>query len=235
MEENMKTELAPITAAWLAEAKALFGPPPVLSTEDEKQFTQIFDRVIECLKAADMVELIDIRHYTYATWMIERFTRHATVAIDRGYRQILEFQAQQMKQQKVRKEWQVKDKAEQIGAKRSDIGHLVVLEDSIIESVSDIDELFERKDKELLHNRALEKGILFQEQLDRLIASQTARQHAALRQLEVYRAGLGQKVREATAQIIDAEYKEVDNGSEQTAAPSLVPSQEESANDEPQD
>jgi hypothetical protein len=235
MEENMKTELASITAAWLAEAKALFGPPPVLSTEDEKQFTQIFDGVIECLKAADMVELINIRHYTYATWMVERCMRHATVAIDRYYRQALEFQVQQAKEQKARKERQVGYKAEQISFNPSDIGHLVTLEDTILESFSDIDELFERKDKELLHNRAFEKGILFQEQLDRLIASQTARQHAALRQLELYRTGLGQKVREATSQIIDAEYKEIDNGSEPTAAPSLVPSQEESANDQPQD
>ena len=231
----MQTKLAPVTVAWLAEAEALFGSPPVLSTEDSRQFTQIFGRVIECLKPEDMVELINIRHYTYAVRLIERYMRHGTVAIDRYYRQALEFQVQQAKEQKARKKRQVGYKAEQITFNPSDIGHLVTLEDAILESVSDIDELFERKDRELLHNRALEKGIVYQEKLNGLLTSETARQHAALRQLELYRAGLGQKVREATAQIIDAEYKEIENGSDQTAAPSLVPSDQEGSNDEPQD
>ena len=50
----------------LDRSKALFGPPPVLSTEEPKRFDGLFDQVIACLKPRDTVELILIRHFVYA-------------------------------------------------------------------------------------------------------------------------------------------------------------------------
>ena len=41
------------------------------------------------------------------------------------------------------------------------------------------------------HNRALEAGIVFHEQLDKLIASAIARRNSALEQLELYRVCRG--------------------------------------------
>ena len=40
-----------MTKAQLDECKALFGPAPVLSTEDVAHFETIFDRVANCLEA----------------------------------------------------------------------------------------------------------------------------------------------------------------------------------------
>ena len=88
----------------LDRSKALFGPPPVLSTEEPKQFDGLFDQVIACLKPRDTVELILIRHFVYALWEIERLTRYGTVSIERWYRETLQLRAQQEKLQKARKE-----------------------------------------------------------------------------------------------------------------------------------
>jgi hypothetical protein len=219
-----------MTEAELAGCKMLFGPPPVLSTEDQKQFEGILDKVIMCLTPQDMVELIYIRQFVQASWIIDRFTRHGTVSIERWYRQSLQYQAQRMKIQKTRKEAQAQNKADQSGQAPRDIAHLVALEENIIESASDIDEILLRKATELEHNRALEKGILLQEQIERLITSATTRRNGALGQLELYRIGLGQLVRESTSEIIDGECHEVSRQPQESVVPPLVPSKEENTN-----
>src|SRR2546423_7574348 len=86
------------------QVKALFGPPPVLSTEQPEQFEELFRRMIACLKPRDTVELILIRHFVYAVWEIERLTRYGTVSIERWYRETLQLRAHQEKLQKARKE-----------------------------------------------------------------------------------------------------------------------------------
>ena len=69
------------------QVKGVFGPPPVLSTEQPEQFEELFRRMVACLKPRDTVELILIRHFVYALWEIERLTRYGTVAIERRYRE----------------------------------------------------------------------------------------------------------------------------------------------------
>src|SRR6478736_10059439 len=96
----------------LDRSKALFGPPPVLSTEEPKQFDGLFDQVIACLKPRDTVELILIRHFVYALWEIERLTRYGTVSIERWHRQLLANQAQQNKLLNERKESLARNNAE---------------------------------------------------------------------------------------------------------------------------
>ena len=209
---------------------ALLPPPPVLSTEDPERFKQVFEGVVECIKPSDMLELILVRHYVDAVWTIDRLTRHSSVAIDRWYRQQLDYLVQRQKVQNARKEAQARHN-NQNSQTPPDIAHLTALENKVFESVTDIDDILKRKATEIEHNRALEKGILFQEQLDRLVESATKRRNDALRQLELYRAGLGQFVREATDQIIDAECKEVEVPPQLTEAPSLVSSNQEDLND----
>jgi hypothetical protein len=100
------------------------------------------------------------------------------------------------------------------------------LEDSFFEVLSDTDGIMERRATEFEHNRAFGQGILFQERLDKLIASRIARRNDALQQLELYRAGLGQLVQKAANEILDAEFDEIKGQLEQSAAPSLAPSEE---------
>ena len=79
------------------------------------------------------------------------------------------------------------------------------LEEKVVEAASEIDEILERTPTELQHNRALEKSILFQEQLDKLIVSATKRFNDTLELLEHYREGLGQQLRQAAEEVLKAE------------------------------
>ena len=82
--------------------------------------------------------------------------------------------------------------------------------------VSKVDQALEQTASEIDHNLALERSVEFREHLDRLIESETKRRNDALRQIELYRAGLGQSVSAVTKEVIDAEFKEI------TAKPSVV-------------
>ena len=215
----------------LESTKALFGPPPVLSTERPEQFEELSNRIIACLKPRDTVELILIRHFVYAVWEIERLTRYGTVSIERWYRETLQSRAQQEKLRKARKEDLAWKNAEKNSTKPADIAALVALEDSFFEVLTDTDGIMERRATEFEHNRAFGQGIAFQERVDKLIASRIARRNDALRQLELYRAGLGQLAQKTASEILDAEFNEIKGQLGQSAAPSLAPSEESASND----
>ena len=107
----------------------------------------------------------------------------------------------------------------------------MALEDSFSEVLTDTDEIMERRATEFEHNRAFGQGILFQERLDKLIASRMARRNDALQQLELYRTGLGQLAQKVASEILDAEFEEIKGQLEQSAAPSLTTSKESAPND----
>ena len=53
-------------ASNFAKLKKLFGPPPVLSSEDPKAYDTIMARFIECLKASDFIEQMFVKDLTDA-------------------------------------------------------------------------------------------------------------------------------------------------------------------------
>ena len=78
-----------------------------------------------------------------------------------------------------------------------------------MDATSEVCRALQQTASEIDHNLALEKSAEFREHLDRLIQSETKQRNDALRQIELYRAGLGQSVGTATKQIIDAEFEEI--------------------------
>src|SRR5262249_45504740 len=204
--------------------RAMFGPPPVLRTERHVQYKAIFDRYMELFEPQDILELTLITHLVNDFWLINRYRRHQTLVIERWHQQSLAFQTQRCRSQDDRKEHLAREKAETTTSKPADIAKLVRLEDNIDAAVGDVDEILDRRPAELEHNRALEQGSAFQEQLDRWLTVAMARFTKNLELLEHYREGLGPLWRKIADQIIDADYKEIAPRSEQIAAPPLVPS-----------
>jgi hypothetical protein len=89
--------------------------------------------------------------------------------------------------------------------------------------VSDGDEILERTPTELEHNRALGNGIVFHEQLDKLISSATKRFNETLVLLEHYSEGLGRRVRQAAQKLLAPNCREQNEDTLlQTEAPSIV-------------
>lgn len=178
----------------------LFGPAPVLSTEEAGNFQSLLKQVTAALKPLDVIELILIRSFVIEVWTIERLRRHATVAIDRRYQDYLEGMLHRAKVQKARKD--NLDLRTFAHATPRDIATLAAFAETP-------EDLLTRKATETDHNRALEKGIDLQMRLDTLMASATRRRNDALQQLELYRAGLAVQAKEAASRIVEGEFQEV--------------------------
>lgn len=218
-------------AASPIEMKTLLGPPPILSTESAERFGQVFDQLIACLKPQDMVEGILVWEFAIPSWEINRYTRHRTVSFDRSFKQSLDFQVQRVKTQKARKEQLASDLAAHLTLTPSDIAHPTRLETEIKDLSSEIAEILKRTPSELDHCHALEKSLAFHKDVEFLITSLTKRRNEALQMLDFYRAGLGKRVEEAMGNILDAEYKLVQEQPQQSAAPPIVPAETGEAED----
>src|SRR5262249_15686233 len=117
------------------------------------------------------------------------------------------------KAQRLKKQEELSKKlAEKTGRPATELSKMVELCEVIESSVEDVDALAEgrhERRREIMHNQALEAGVVFQEQLDRLISAAAKRRSDALQQLEHYRAGLGRQLRELTDHIIEGEAVEL--------------------------
>jgi hypothetical protein len=102
-----------------AEQKNLFGPPPLLSSENGDHYNELWTRLATCLNPRDFMEELLVKTVVDATWLTQRYVRHQTLAIERRFRQNLEFQAKRSKDIKQRRDEQVKALAEKTGRLRA--------------------------------------------------------------------------------------------------------------------
>jgi hypothetical protein len=210
-----------------AKIEALSGPPSVLRSEDRELYEKIRDRFMACFAPEDVLEWHLVNRLIEEAWFIKRYSRHQTVAVGRWYQQSLEFQAQRAKAQSARKETLANSFAERMTQRPPEVADLLHLEGKVLDSAAELDEILLRTPNELQHNRALEKSMLFQEQLDKLIASATKRFNETLELFEHYREGLGQRLRRVAEEVLKADGPLHDgNGSPQTEGPSIVPPEE---------
>jgi hypothetical protein len=220
----MNTKIfTPTTKGELSRIFGLLGKPPVLSSEDERQFGEVFYQVVECVEPRDMVEMIYSWHFVCASWTIKRYIRHGTVVIERFAQQNREFRAQRAKLRDQRRSAQMSREVDKLTQGPADVAHMVQLERIHEEGVNDIDAVFEASDLERDHNKSLAQSMLLQEQLNALVVSQTRIRDEALRQLDLYRKGLGKLASDATDAALNGRSDEEDT-TDVVDAPSIVPS-----------
>jgi hypothetical protein len=82
-------------ATQVAELKRLFGPPPVLSTEDADAYEEVMAQFLKNFSPLDFLEKVFIKDVANATWDITRYTRHKTLAMEHKFQQRLEYQVRQ--------------------------------------------------------------------------------------------------------------------------------------------
>jgi hypothetical protein len=192
-----------LTETQVGKFRALLGAPSVLSTENAEHYNEMWGQLVACLMPGDFMELFLIWQVQDATWMIMRYSRHRTIAVERGYRESLEFQVKRRQMQKARREAIAQEIAEKAGRPVSELQRLIDLDLTVESAPREALEIVEREPSEIDHNRALETGIKFQTQLDQLINSANRRRETALKQLEFYRDGLGPYLRRVSDEIID--------------------------------
>jgi hypothetical protein len=213
-----------MTSKEIAEARRLFGPAPILTSEEPEQFEDFFVQIANDLKPQSFMELLLIWNVTLASWNLNRYMVHATIAIERRYEDGVRQELLRARLQQARKKEQIT--AEIRSSRPTDIAALAELEETISSAIGDLEELHERKTRERDHNAAFEKSMALQEQLHRLITSETRRRDGGLAQLELFRAGLGAQAKHAVAQILEGEFQEV-----LPATASLVPVEQQARND----
>jgi hypothetical protein len=196
-----------LTKEEIAGARRLFGPAPVLTSEEPERFEEFFTQLANALKPGDFMEVLLIWHFTLASWNLNRYTLHAAVAIERRHEEGVRQELQRARLQHAQKKQEIR--AEIRGCRPNDIAALAELEEIIDSTPDDMQEIQKRKKKERDHNLAFERSIAFQEQLDRLTNNATRRRDDTLAQLELYRAGLGIQAKEASNQILEGEFQEI--------------------------
>ena len=207
----------------------LLGSPPILSTENPEHYKEIFLLVVSCVNPENMLEVISLWHYTCASWFIKRYMRHGTLAIERHAAQISAFHAARAALRQQRKSGLERVEVQKLTETPADVARLVRLENNMDAAADDVDAILDTAERD--QNKALQQGIALQEQLNTLIISQTAIRNDSLRQLELFRVGLGKLVSEATDKIIEGECKEVDDLPREIEAPSIAPSGDENFHD----
>lgn len=208
----------PLTENEVVGLWALFGPPPVLSTENQQAYDKIRGEYVAHYRPKNAVQLRAIREVVDCDWEIFRFIRHRAVGIERHFRKSIDNQVLRLRS----KNEQNKERVGRLPKYTpNDIAQLSALESVIAKTEADVEELLKRQPLEIDHNRALEQGAEFFDHVDRWLNSATARRNAAL-QLVEYCCGPSPDNRE----VIETEYEEVGARQiEHTPSSSLAPAE----------
>ncbi len=206
----------------VAKLLRLFGPAPVLSSEDKDQFDQVLESLITCFLPKDFMEQTLVWELAIATWETARIARNKTATIEGKFRQRLEFQG---KRSKAKAERDDAIAAESAAAEAvNDLERSFRLEDMVWEGVKTVDDILDRARAEREQAIAFEQTFDYYERLDDRYGVALRRRNELLELLEIYRVGLGQQLRLASDQMIEGEFKEVKTP--EIAAPSVTPSAE---------
>jgi hypothetical protein len=86
-EKSTESEQAKSTETQLAEILELFGPPPVLSSEDIRSYQEIMARLLEEFAPRDFMGRLLIKELTDSNWEVMRYSRHTTLLMERRFRE----------------------------------------------------------------------------------------------------------------------------------------------------
>jgi len=79
-----------------ADVIALLGPAQVLSTESASDFGRVLDKLLCCLNAQHILDVMLIRDFAETSWQIQRYSRLRGLSFERRFKESLDFQAQRL-------------------------------------------------------------------------------------------------------------------------------------------
>ncbi len=200
----------------------LFGPAPVLSSEDRAQFDQVLESLIGCFLPKDFMEQTLVWELALATWETARIARNKTASVEGKFLERLAHQGKRSKAKAEHDEAIALERAP--GQAVNDLERSCALEDMVWGSVKTVDDILDRAAAEREQAIAFEQTFDYYERLDDRYGVALRRRNELLELFEIYRVGLGQQLRLASDQVIDGEFKEVKTP--EIAAPSVTPSAE---------
>jgi len=172
---------------------SLFGPSPLIEGEDVRQYDEIEARFSATIKPKDFLEEMWTRDVVDLTWEVLRMRRLKagllTSVMSEGMEKILQLLLGFPDSYHLSKAWSARDP----------------------KAVKAVEELLAAKGQtmELAAARGFEARIEIFERIDRMAMAAEARRNSALRELERHRANLAQALRQASDDVIDAEYRDL--------------------------
>ena len=206
--------------ALVAEIKAIYAPPSILSTESMANYDALLRMIVESYCPKDGWQKIQVRKLVDLTWTTFRLDRFKTLAIDRRFRQSRDFQAERaafLAERKAAEEGRLLNRQE-VDAMPKDVQREYAMFRLPDDIGDDVDRILKRAATEREHARAMEECLGIQLSLDTLDTSAARKLDDLLRQIAAYDNALERRV--TADDVIDAEYTE-------EPAPSLVPKVEE--------
>lgn len=179
----------------LSKLKQLLGPPPVLASESLKDYNATLNGLMEAVKPDDFVLEILVAEHADWTWEIKRYKRHKTLVVER--KRLGQLRDQEDLIERIREG--VAAKGEMNEAEKAQ-------EDAVAAEHAAIRHMLAHPD-ELDQFDALKSGNPYYDQLDRMQARAIAQRDNVLAQIELYRQGLAQRARQASDEIIEAEFQ----------------------------
>jgi hypothetical protein len=206
---QQKKEIVPLAEADVRRYMAIFGPPPVLSTEDPKVFEELFFNLVRCQKPRDFQSSMLVWEITVDTWNVRRCTLHGTITIDRSLRARTENQVTAERQMKAQYEKAIRDKAVGFSQSPRAVAELAELQKMVDDRATRIDAILDRQPNDVDINIAFRSSVEFLHHLDQLHNSADRRRHGKYVLLEKHSALLERLAQEAD-KVVDAEFEEVE-------------------------
>ena len=171
---------------------SLFGPSPLIEGEDARQYDEIQTRFSATIKPKDILEEMWTRDVVDLTWDVLRMRRLKaallTSVMSEGMDKILHrLLLDWSDAHDLSKAWSARDP----------------------DAIKTVEELLAARGLTMdqAAARGFEARIEIFERIDRMAMAAEARRNAALRELERHRASLAQALRQASDDIIEAEYQ----------------------------
>jgi hypothetical protein len=207
-----------------------FGPPPLIAGEDPAAYDDLLERFTAAIKPTDVLEEIWMRDSVDLTWETQRL-RHLKAALLKWIMlEKLSFILEPVELESSDDELEAESSDEELEAESSDEEPSAgELEDESSDYELSTDELAERwaaRDPQAIEEvneqlaskgltvedvtaRALSAEIENFERIDRMVMNAEARRNAALRELERHRMTLAQALRQASDNVVDADFEDV--------------------------
>jgi hypothetical protein len=203
--------------------RALCGDPPVLSSEKPKDYESLFCHMAECIKPTDAIEWLWLKDVVDHTWEIRRLRRFKRQLIEVGLPdngdavQLLALPMQHFheydEKETARESWEASRRStesfenfyERMKSEREWQRRQI---EERMGGCNKIPRARKRRPSDADATRSFRQCIDDYQTLDRLLTSVEGRRNAVLNEIDRRRDGLGQRWRQASDGIVDAEFSE---------------------------
>ena len=193
--------------------RLVFGPAPILKGEDADAYNELLAGVSSRVKPSDVIEEIYVRDFVDLTWEIVRHRRHKASFIEAAVPRALEEALEPIVNRTIEAcgvDW-LKIEV-RVGLKPTPTQRLVsawIVRDR--DAVKDVNKMLNGAEltMEDINARAMALAMDDLIQLDRLSLRAEVSRSAALAELERWRFGFAERLRNAAQDTVDGEFEEV--------------------------